>query len=60
MSERYRKFFEAQQSRCQWHTAAWNLGDRFFGIGEYQIRLQAADRYSRVSRSRFASSFTLD
>jgi hypothetical protein len=59
-AEHFRRYRMRNAARCQNHQVAFKLGDAFFGIGSYQLRLQASDRFGRVSRSVFRTHDTSD
>jgi hypothetical protein len=59
-AEHFRRFSVAQRRRCTRHAVTWRLGDRFFGIGYYKLRLKVKDRFGRESEPRFSSHFTAD
>ncbi len=53
LAENFRSARHRHPWRCGWHVVDWTLGDRFFGIGTYQVRLRVVDRFDRQSRSVF-------
>lgn len=60
LAEHFRRRRVRHARRCQWHTFQWVLGERFFGVGTYSVRMKVRDRYGRESRAVFRSSTTLD
>jgi hypothetical protein len=60
ISEHFRRYAARNSARCQTHRIVYKLGDAFFGIGTYQVRLQASDRFGRRSRSVFRTHDTND
>lgn len=59
-AENFRSVRHRHPRRCGWHLVDWTLGDSFFGIGTYQVRLRVGDRFDRESRSVFRTFETLD